>query len=199
MSKTEFLEALKSRIAQLPPIEIDKTIAYYSEIIDDRIEDGMTESEAISSLDLDSIVSQIMLDTPLYTLIKAKAKKSYAWTAGKIAFVIICSPIWVPLLIAVLSVIFALAISVLAVIFSIFAVVFSLGIAGVFAVISSPFEFASSAGIGLTSLGTGFVLVGLMLLAVYPAVIICNLIAKACKKLFNKIKSLLVQKGGILS
>ena len=47
MRKTEFLERLRAALNALPEEEAKKTIAYYAEMIDDRIEDGMSEEEAI--------------------------------------------------------------------------------------------------------------------------------------------------------
>ena len=40
MKKTEFLAQLRGRLGQLPPQDIEKTLEYYSEMIDDKIEDG---------------------------------------------------------------------------------------------------------------------------------------------------------------
>ena len=38
MKKTEFLAQLRSRLGQLPPRDVDATLEYYSEMIDDYIE-----------------------------------------------------------------------------------------------------------------------------------------------------------------
>lgn len=51
MTKSEFLAELRRRISNLPPDEVERTISYFSEIIDDRMEDGMTELDAICSLE----------------------------------------------------------------------------------------------------------------------------------------------------
>ena len=50
MRKTEFLERLRAALNALPEEEAKKTIAYYAEMIDDRIEDGMSEEEAVAGL-----------------------------------------------------------------------------------------------------------------------------------------------------
>ena len=48
MSKTEFLTELKKALEGLPEEDIEKSLEYYSEMIDDRIEDGLSEEEAVA-------------------------------------------------------------------------------------------------------------------------------------------------------
>ena len=45
MTKNAYLSELADRLRQLPQSEIDKSIAYYSEIIDDRMEEGCSEED----------------------------------------------------------------------------------------------------------------------------------------------------------
>ena len=47
MNKTEFLDALRHALGKLPSYEVEQSIAFYAEMIDDRIEDGMSEQEAV--------------------------------------------------------------------------------------------------------------------------------------------------------
>ena len=51
MTKNAYLSELADRLRQLPQSEIDKSIAYYSEIIDDRMEEGCSEEEAVNGLE----------------------------------------------------------------------------------------------------------------------------------------------------
>ena len=44
MNKAQFMKQLEQNLAQLPWEEIRKRIDYYEEMIDDRMEDGMTEA-----------------------------------------------------------------------------------------------------------------------------------------------------------
>jgi uncharacterized membrane protein len=58
MTKSEFLNQLRSRISNLPPDEVERTISYFTEIIDDRIEDGMSEQEAVAGMEsIDTIIA----------------------------------------------------------------------------------------------------------------------------------------------
>ena len=43
MNKQEYLSAIRVRIPKMPTEDMERFIAYYSEMIDDRMEDGMTE------------------------------------------------------------------------------------------------------------------------------------------------------------
>ena len=47
MDKIAFLEILQKKLSCLPQSDIDKTVDYYSEMIDDRMEDGTSEEEAV--------------------------------------------------------------------------------------------------------------------------------------------------------
>lgn len=61
MDKSEFLQALRLKLYGLPESEIQRTLDYFSELLDDRIEDGMTEREAVASLEpVDQIARQIL-------------------------------------------------------------------------------------------------------------------------------------------
>ena len=50
MNKQEFIANLKARLSGLPAGEIDARAECYGEMIDDRMEDGMTEEEAQTAL-----------------------------------------------------------------------------------------------------------------------------------------------------
>ena len=47
MNKEQFLAALRARLTQLPPADLEKTLQYYREMIDDRVEEGMSEAAAV--------------------------------------------------------------------------------------------------------------------------------------------------------
>lgn len=65
MTKGEFLHELRVRLAVLPEEDIDRTVYYYGEIIDDMTEEGKTEREAIDELEsVDEIAQRIISETP---------------------------------------------------------------------------------------------------------------------------------------
>ena len=50
MNKNEFLIELESRLELLPKKEVENYVEFYSEMIDDRVEEGKTEAEAIRDI-----------------------------------------------------------------------------------------------------------------------------------------------------
>ena len=47
MKKQEFLDLLKNRLWALPERDIQQSLDYYKEMIDDRMEDGLSEEDAV--------------------------------------------------------------------------------------------------------------------------------------------------------
>lgn len=61
MTKFEFLDAIKSGISALSDEDKNRTLNYYSEMIDDRIEDGISEEEAVAAMgEPDRIIAEIL-------------------------------------------------------------------------------------------------------------------------------------------
>ena len=65
MNKKEFLAALRAGLAGLPEADVQHWLDFYSEIIEDRMEEGMTESEAVAGGGWGhEIVTQIFYEGP---------------------------------------------------------------------------------------------------------------------------------------
>ncbi len=103
----DFLIQLKERISHLPAAEVARVLSYYSEMIQDRMEDGMDEATAIVSLGkIDDIVASIEEEIPLSAIVKEKVQKqveekSKMSTERKVLIVLLVvftSPIWVGIL-----------------------------------------------------------------------------------------------------
>lgn len=75
MSKTEFLEELRRALSKLPSYEVEQSIAFYAEMIDDRMEDGMNEAEAVAALGpVGLIAAQITAEMPPHSQGHRKGK-----------------------------------------------------------------------------------------------------------------------------
>ena len=73
MNKIEFVNTIKNRLSNYPEEEIDKAMSFYVESIEDRVEDGMSEEEAVASLgNINDIVDNIKSELPLNTIVKNK-------------------------------------------------------------------------------------------------------------------------------
>ncbi|MBQ1272254.1 MAG: DUF1700 domain-containing protein [Clostridia bacterium] len=60
MTKQEFLTALRERLDGISDSDAERWVSFYSEMIDDRMEDGMSEAEAVANVgDVDDAARQI--------------------------------------------------------------------------------------------------------------------------------------------
>lgn len=131
MNKQAFLDELRTKLAGLPPKDLEERLAFYGEMIDDRMEDGLSEEEAVQAVgSVEEIVSQIIADTPLAKIAKEKIRPKRKLQTWEIVLLILGAPLWVPLLIAAVSVIISLYVSLWSVVVSFWAVFGSLAAAG---------------------------------------------------------------------
>lgn len=93
MNREIFLHQLRIRLSQLPEPEIEKRLEYYSELIEDMVEDGMSEEDAVASFgDINQIAQGIMETTALSTLVKTTVKPKNGWSTAAIVIAIVGSP-----------------------------------------------------------------------------------------------------------
>lgn len=129
MNKNDFLENLARNLYGLPQEEIQKSLEFYSEMIDDRIEDGMTEEEAVAALgNPEDIAREIFLEQSLPVILKSKNRGKRKFHTWEIVLLIAGSPVWFPLLIAFLAVVFSVYIVIWAILLVFWAVNISLAI-----------------------------------------------------------------------
>lgn len=133
MNKADFLAALRQQLRGLSESDIEKSLEYYSESIDDRIEDGMTEEEAVTDMESPAeIARQILMDMPLPKVVKAKARPSRPLRVGEIVLLAVGSPVWVPLALAAVLVFLAIYITIWALVVTFYAVDFSFAASSLF-------------------------------------------------------------------
>ena len=163
MRKQEFLEKLHQGLSGLPQEDIAERLTFYSEMIDDRIEEGLSEEEAVAAVgSVEEIVAQAVADTPLTKIAKERIKPKRQLSVGEIILLILGAPIWLSLAVAAAAVIFSLYISLWAVIISLWAVFGSVAVASV-AVIVSGIVFCCVVDKlhGVAMIGAGIACVGL--------------------------------------
>ena len=177
MTKSDFLYKLRKALDDLPSAEIDKTIAYYAEIIDDAVEDGNDESEIIAGLgSTEDIAQKIINETPLQT-VKRKVK-SRKLSPVTIALLIISSPLWVSIAAALLAVIFAIYISLWAIVISLFATAFALAVSA-FASFVITFPLIPVRPVkAVFTFGASLLCAGLCILIFYLAMLCARLMIK---------------------
>ncbi len=185
MNKDQFLEELRKKLSGLPQEDIDERVAFYSEMIDDRMEECITEEEAVASLGtVDSVVEQIMSEIPLTKLVKQKVKPKGKMKAWEVVLLVLGAPVWIPLIIAALAIALSVYIVIWAVVISVYAVNLSVaagaasGLAGIFIYLKA----GNPAGM-LFSFGAAIALAGLTILLFF----VCKWITKAVIKLTGRI------------
>lgn len=194
MNKLEFLNLLEDRLKGLPESEINKSATYYSEAIDDRIEDGETEDEAVASLgDIDDIIQNAVSQASLSGLMKESVKKKLRFSIPVLILLILGSPIWLSLLIALFAIIFALYACAASVIISLFAIVLGFILGGAAAVIGFPFIMFTNPYTGVLFLGGGLILIGIGIFVLYASVEITKLLIRFTKFFMLKIKSAFIK------
>lgn len=200
MNKETFLSALRGRLSSLPEEDIKKSLDYYNEIIDDHIEEGLSEEEAVQTVgSLEEIVAQILMDTPLPKLVKAKAKPKRTLKTWEKVLLILGSPVWLPLLFAVACtaacVLLAVYIVLWSVILVLYAVDFTLaagaltGIAGFF--VSLP---VGNIAQGTLFLGAGLSCSGITILLFFGFNRITKEVLTLSKKFLLAIKTYFIRK-----
>ena len=127
MNKQEFLAKLRQGLAGLPQNDIEERLTFYSEMIDDRMEEGLSEAEAVNEMGaVGDVITQILADIPLTKLVKEKVKPKKAISALEIVLIVLGSPIWLSLLIAALAVILSVYIVLWSAVISLWAIDVSL-------------------------------------------------------------------------
>lgn len=198
MNKIEFLQELALDLVGLPQDDVERWLEYYTEMLEDRIEDGMSEEEAVASLgEPAKIVKEILAQTPFTKLIKNKIKPKRKLRVWEIVLIALGSPIWVSLAIAVAAVIFSVFVSLWAVIVSLWAAELSLAVSGLGGVLMTFFFVGTGAKHqGFLLLGGGLFCAGLAYFGFFLCKWLTRHFLKLCELFLLFVKSLFVEKEG---
>ena len=202
MNKEEFLFTLRQKLEAQSVANIDNMIDFYDEMICDRIEDGMSEEEAISAMDpIDKIVSEAVLDKTIPVLVKEKVEKSRKTAKAKgtqglwIALAIIGFPIWFPLAITFGTLLFGIYLIIWILIICLFILLASIGAGALGGLILLPYGVIKGA-IGwpaiLLGIGSFLFLGGLVVLLWKPICSCAVAFGKLAKRFVLSIKKLFV-------
>lgn len=192
MSKQEFLAQLRNGLSGLPQADIEERLTFYSEMIEDRMEEGLSEEDAVSAVgSADEIAAQIAADS---SLAKETIKPKRRLKAFEIVLLTLGSPVWLSLAVAAAAVLVSLYVSLWSVIVSLWAVFGSLigcALAG----------FAGGIGIacqghvlsGIATIGAGIACAGLSVFMFYGckaatngALLLTKKAARGMKHRFSK-------------
>ncbi len=196
MNKQEFLAQLRKGLYGLPQDDIEERLTFYAEMIDDRIEEGLSEEEAVSAVGtVDEIVEQVVADTPLTKLVKEKVKPNRVLKAWEIILLILGSPIWLSLLLAAVAVVLSVYIVIWSVIVSLWSIAASFAACALGGIVSAViFALHGSKLTGLAMFGAGIVCAGLLILVSYGCKAATKGIIILTKKIALWIKNCFIKK-----
>lgn len=169
MNQQTFLEQLRQGLSGLPQEEIEARLAFYSEMIDDQMEDGISEEDAVSSVgSVEDIVAQTVEEVPLAKIARERIrpKKPLRWV--EILLLVLGSPIWLSLGIAVLAVLLACFAAIWAIVVALWAVFAALAAASLAALAGCvALAVRGYAMVGVAVLATGLVASGLTIFLLF--------------------------------
>lgn len=196
MTKQQFLSELQTKLSGLPRQDIEERLSFYSEMIDDRIEEGIPEEEAVSEIGgTDEIVSQILADYPLSKIVKEKVKPKRSLRVWEIVLLVLGSPIWLSLLIAAFAVALSVYIVIWSVVFSLWAIEYSLLLLSLYGMVTAAiFSFQGNPPTGMTALGLGIFGIGCTIFMFFGCKAVTKGTLVLTKKMFLGMKTMLIRK-----
>ncbi len=210
MNKYAFMAAVREKLGDMPHEDIERSLEYYSEMIDDRIEEGFSEEEAVAAMGTPADAAAQIISEKSYD----KTKSSYADKNGdsgnqsgnkarllhkhkfqtwEIVLLLLGIPVWLPLLAAAAVIVLSVYIVVWAAVIVFYAADLCFA---VFVLIGSATTISlfmtGSIPQACMTLGFVFLSSGGAILAFFA----CNTVVKAVvfvtKKALNGIKTLVI-------
>lgn len=127
MTKQEFLAAIRARTAGLRPEDRERSLDYYAEMIDDRMEENLSEEEAVEAMgSVEDAVAQILSENPLPGKEIPQPPPRKERHAGVILLLILGAPLWLTLVLAAAIILLSLYIVIWSVVISLYAAMISL-------------------------------------------------------------------------
>lgn len=175
MTKRQFIGELKSKTKHLTKAERRELISYYNEMITERLEDGMSEEEAVAALgSIDELLSSYVPQE-----YKARERRTARLRPWHIVLIVLGSPVWFSLMVAFLCLLMCYYIVIWCLVAVCYAVFAALAATAVGCGAMSFFTLGGGVGNFFFCWCAALVLMGLAMLWL----IVCNLFAKACAKL----------------
>ena len=196
MNKAEFLNELRTKLNGLPQSDIEERVSFYTEMIDDRVEDGMTEEEAVEQIGpVEKVVETIVSEIPLSKIVKAKVKPQKKMPVWAIVLLILGFPVWFPILISLVSVIFSVYLTLWIIVITLYAVDLSLAVASIASIASAFVAFIGGEPlVGFASVGSFLVCGALSVLMFFGCGYVVKGVVFVTRKMLLGIKSWFIGK-----
>lgn len=192
MNREEFLTALREGLNGLPQEDIDRSVDFYGEMIADSMEDGISETDAAAAVGpVQEIIAQIRSEAAPPKPTDTGEKQKRTLKAWEIVLLVLGSPVWLPLALTAVMLLFVAFLLVLmfyimlwsmVIIFYAADLVFAAGaVAGVLGSLAY-LPLGNAAG-GILFVGAGLVCAGFAILLFFG----CNQVAKGVLWLGQKL------------
>ena len=158
MKRKEFNKRLRKNLKRVGKTEREEVVNYYNEMIDDRIESGKTEEEAIAELGLPEDLAKKTLNENVPDVKpngEASESKNRGMTALVIALVIVCSPVLLSLVICAAAIALGLVVAALSVVLSVIVACAGLAVGGIVVAVYGVCAIFGDFGYGLMNIGGG--------------------------------------------
>ena len=199
MTKNDFCFVLSKKLSALPIEDFKQRWEFYSEIIDDYTEEGLSEEEAVEKLgSVDEIATQILSETPLSTIVKEKIKNKRKMNAWEIVLLVLGFPVWFPILVSLFAIVFSIYMVLWSVITTFWAV-FASFVATAIAVLLAGIVFIPLGLFtqGLLFIACSFVLTGLSIFCFFGCKYATKGLVLFTKKILLFIKHSFVNKEAV--
>lgn len=186
MTKLQFILSLRDQLGGFPKQDIEERLNFYSEMIEDHMEEGLAEEAAVAAVgSVEEIATQIIQE--LEPIKKKEKRRLKGW---ELLVIILGAPVWLSLAISAFSVILAIYLSLWALVISIWAT-FAAFIAGGFSgILMGSFYFISgNRSAGLFMLSAGMVSLGLSIFFYFGCLGATKgmlALTKKCMQIFKK-------------
>ena len=199
MTKQEFIDALRKKLSGLPDREVEERLNFYGEMIDDLIEEGREEADAVADFgSVDEIAERIIADIPLAKIAKERIKPKRRLKGWEITLIAIGSPIWFSLAVAAVAVVFSLYVVLWSVIVSIWAVFVSLSASALgVGVAGSALALVGFAPAGAAMIGAALVCAGLAIFSFFGCIASTKGILILTRKIALGIKNCFIGKESV--
>lgn len=187
MKKREFLSRLRQKISILPSRDMERTLEYYSEMVDDYIESGYSEGAAVAEMGSVNHVAAQILENAQNSFFEAPYAQKQKKNGLVIALLILGFPVWFSLLVTAFCVLLtaAIVIATLAIVVP-WSLVVSFGASAV-ALLLATVIILTGEGIGaaVLVLGAAFILAAFCIFSLWAALSLTKLGAKGIDAMFR--------------
>jgi len=194
MLKPEFINTLSSHLHYLPPLERDRAIEYYCELISDKVENGMAEEDVIAEFGNISQLANTILEENNFSPPKKKSK----WEEYKVLIIILLvlgSPVLFGLAMGALGILIGLIATVFSLGIALISMCFAFGVSGIVALITSFMLLPTNPSAGIFQMGTGLILIGSSVLLTIGCVYLVKLLIKLIKYISNSARKRSKKRG----